>query len=148
MSSYRKAERIARERAATEEERGHRLSGVKPRALDGVPEDKRGAHYSCYLCLSDPDGNVRLETHGECHGVIATSSTRSGVDIYLGSGGAPEGVLAAAALRCIGGQMQGRLLFRNDDERGRAAKWGITDLDLVYNLLDLGNFCRSYRSIV
>ena len=49
-----------------------------------------------------------------------------------GSGGAPEGVLAAAALRCVGGQMQGRLVFRNDDERARAAKWGITDLNRKY----------------
>ncbi|WP_174293314.1 fructose-bisphosphatase class II, partial [Sphingomonas bacterium] len=59
------------------------------------------------------------------------------VDIYLGSGGAPEGVLAAAALRCVGGQFKGRLLFRNDDERGRAAKWGVTDLDKQYDLTEL-----------
>jgi len=57
--------------------------------------------------------------------------------MYLGSGGAPEGVLAAAALRCVGGQFQGRLLFRNDDERGRARRWGIEDLDRVYHLNDL-----------
>src|SRR6185369_11819464 len=61
----------------------------------------------------------------------------TGVDIYMGSGGAPEGVLAAAALRCIGGQMQGRLLFRNDDEKGRAAKMGIKDLNRKYSMLDL-----------
>ena len=61
----------------------------------------------------------------------------TGIDIYMGIGGAPEGVLAAAALRCIGGQMQGRLLFRNDDERGRAARCGIEDLDRKYGLLDL-----------
>ena len=78
-----------------------------------------------------------LISDGDVSGVIATSSPDSGVDLYMGSGGAPEGVLAAAALRCIGGQMQGRLLFRNDDERGRAAKWGITDLDRKYGLLDL-----------
>ena len=59
--------------------------------------------------------------------------------MYVGSGGAPEGVLAAAALRCIGGQMQGRLLFRNDDERGRARRIGITDLDRKYKLLDLAS---------
>ena len=80
-----------------------------------------------------------LISDGDVSGVIATSSQRSGVDIYIGSGGAPEGVLAAAALRCIGGQMQGRLIFRNDDERARAAKWGITDLDRVYNMLDLAS---------
>jgi len=55
----------------------------------------------------------------------------------MGTGGAPEGVLAAAALRCIGGQFQGRLLFRNDDERGRARRWGITDLDRKYSLQEL-----------
>ena len=63
---------------------------------------------------------IKLIQDGDVAGVIATSSPGAGVDIYFGSGGAPEGVLAAAALRCIGGQMMGRLLFRNDDERGRA----------------------------
>src|SRR3546814_1384403 len=57
----------------------------------------------------------------------------------MGSGGAPEGVLAAAALRCVGGQFKGRLLFRNDDERLRAKKWGIEDLDRVYDLEDLAS---------
>lgn len=80
---------------------------------------------------------IQMISDGDVSGVIATSLPDSGVDIYLGSGGAPEGVLAAAALRCIGGQMQGRLLFRNDDERARAAKWGVTDLDRRYNLLEL-----------
>src|SRR5262244_2045025 len=80
---------------------------------------------------------IMLISDGDVSGVIATSTPASGVDIYLGSGGAPEGVLAAAALRCIGGQMQGRLLFRNDDERGRAARWGVTDLNRKYGLLDL-----------
>jgi fructose-1,6-bisphosphatase II / sedoheptulose-1,7-bisphosphatase len=59
------------------------------------------------------------------------------VDIYIGTGGAPEGVLAAAALRCVGGQMQGRLLFRNENEKARAAKWGITDLHRKYDLREL-----------
>ena len=74
---------------------------------------------------------------GDVSGVIATSDPETGIDIYLGSGGAPEGVLAAAALRCIGGQMQGKLIFRNDDERGRAHRLGIIDLDRKYGLLDL-----------
>jgi fructose-1,6-bisphosphatase II / sedoheptulose-1,7-bisphosphatase len=74
---------------------------------------------------------------GDVAGVIATTDPETGIDIYLGSGGAPEGVLAAAALRCVGGQMQGRLVFRNDDERGRARRWGITDLDRVYRLEEL-----------
>jgi len=80
---------------------------------------------------------IMLISDGDVSGVIATSRPDSGIDIYLGSGGAPEGVLAAAALRCIGGQMQGRLLFRNDDERGRARRCGITDLDRKYGMLDL-----------
>ena len=78
-----------------------------------------------------PDGDVA--------GVIATTDPDTGVDIYMGSGGAPEGVLAAAALRCVGGQIQGRLLFRNDDERGRARRWGIEDLDRVYKLEDMAS---------
>jgi fructose-1,6-bisphosphatase II / sedoheptulose-1,7-bisphosphatase len=80
---------------------------------------------------------IMLISDGDVSGVIATTRPESGVDLYLGSGGAPEGVLAAAALRCLGGQMQGRLLFRNDDERGRARKWGITDLNLKYDYRDL-----------
>ncbi|WP_420406408.1 class II fructose-bisphosphatase [Nisaea sp.] len=82
---------------------------------------------------------IMLISDGDVSGVIATSQPTSGVDMYVGSGGAPEGVLAAAALRCIGGQMQGRLLFRNDDEKGRAHRLGITDLDRKYGLLELAN---------
>jgi fructose-1,6-bisphosphatase II / sedoheptulose-1,7-bisphosphatase len=80
---------------------------------------------------------IMLITDGDVSGVIATAQPDSGVDIYMGSGGAPEGVLAAAALRCIGGQMQGRLIFRNDDEKGRARKLGITDLGRKYSMMDL-----------
>ncbi len=82
---------------------------------------------------------IMLIGDGDVSGVIATSSPETGIDIYMGSGGAPEGVLAAAALRCIGGQMQGKLLFRNDDERGRARRLGITDLGRVYSLMDLAH---------
>jgi fructose-1,6-bisphosphatase II / sedoheptulose-1,7-bisphosphatase len=82
---------------------------------------------------------IMLITDGDVSGVIATSRPGSGIDIYLGSGGAPEGVLAAAALRCIGGQLQGRLLFRNEAERQRAARWGIKDLERKYSLLDLAH---------
>jgi fructose-1,6-bisphosphatase II / sedoheptulose-1,7-bisphosphatase len=80
---------------------------------------------------------IMLISDGDVSGVIATSRASSGVDIYMGSGGAPEGVLAAAALRCIGGQMQARLLFRNDDERGRARRLGVSDLNRKYKLHDL-----------
>ena len=80
---------------------------------------------------------VQLIPDGDVAGVIATTNEDTGIDIYMGSGGAPEGVLAAAALRCVGGQFNGRLLFRNDDERGRARKWGIEDLNKIYVLEEL-----------
>ena len=78
-----------------------------------------------------------LISDGDVSGVIATAQPDAGIDMYVGSGGAPEGVLAAAALRCIGGFMQGRLVFRNDDEKTRAKCCGITDLGRKYGLLDL-----------
>src|SRR2546423_9461501 len=83
---------------------------------------------------------------GDVSGVMATSDAETGIDIYMGSGGAPEGVLAAAALRCIGGQMQGRLLFRNDDERGRAHRLGINDLNRKYSLLDMAHGDVMFRA--
>ena len=82
---------------------------------------------------------VVLIADGDVAGVIATTNPDTGIDIYMGTGGAPEGVLAAAALRCVGGQFQGRLVFRNDDERRRAVKWGISDLDRIYDLNDLAS---------
>ena len=76
---------------------------------------------------------IRLITDGDVAGVIHCAEAElTGIDMYMGSGGAPEGVLAAAALKCMGGQMWGRLLFRNDDERGRARNAGIKDFDRVY----------------
>ncbi len=80
---------------------------------------------------------VKLIPDGDVAGVIDTTDPDTGVDVYMGSGGAPEGVLAAAALRCVGGQIQGRLLFRNDDEIARARRWGIEDLDRIYALEDM-----------
>ena len=80
---------------------------------------------------------IALINDGDVSGVIATAQPDTGIDMYIGTGGAPEGVLAAAALRCIGGQMQGRLVFRNEDEKARAAKWGITELDKKYCLQEL-----------
>jgi len=77
---------------------------------------------------------IRLITDGDVAGVMHCAEPDiTGIDIYMGSGGAPEGVLAAAALKCMGGQMYGRLMFRNDDERGRAAKAGIKDLNRIYS---------------
>ncbi len=80
---------------------------------------------------------VVLIGDGDVAGVIATTDPDTTIDMYMGQGGAPEGVLAAAALRCVGGQFNGRLVFRNEDEKRRAAKWGIEDLDRIYKLEDL-----------
>jgi len=80
---------------------------------------------------------IMLIPDGDVAGVIATTDPDTTIDMYMGSGGAPEGVLACAALRCVGGQFKGRLLFRNEDEKQRAYKWGITDLDKVYDLKEL-----------
>ena len=76
-------------------------------------------------------------TDGDVAGVINTTDPDTGVDLYLGQGGAPEGVLACAALKCVGGQFQGRLVFRNDDERERARRTGVTDFDRKYSLHEL-----------
>ncbi len=76
---------------------------------------------------------IRLITDGDVAGVIHCAEAEvTGIDMYMGSGGAPEGVLAASALKCMGGQIYGRLLFRNEDEKARARKAGITDLNRVY----------------
>ncbi len=81
---------------------------------------------------------IRLITDGDVAGVMHCAEPAvTGIDMYMGCGGAPEGVLAAAALKCMGGQIQGRLLFRNDAERGRAAKAGIGDLDKIYSRDDM-----------
>ena len=80
---------------------------------------------------------IQLIPDGDVAGVIAVTDPETTVDLYMGQGGAPEGVLAAAALRCVGGQFNGRLVFRNEDERARARKWGIEDLNRIYKLNDL-----------
>jgi fructose-1,6-bisphosphatase II / sedoheptulose-1,7-bisphosphatase len=80
---------------------------------------------------------VNLIPDGDVAGVIAVTDPDTTIDVYMGSGGAPEGVLAAAALRCVGGQFQGKLLFRNDAERMRAAQWGVSDLNRIYQLEEL-----------
>jgi len=119
----------------------------------------RPRHDSLIAKVRDAGARIMLISDGDVSGVMATSEEESGVDMYMGSGGAPEGVLAAAALRCIGGQMQARLLFRNDDERNRAQRCGIEDFDRKYDLLDLakgnvmfaatgvtnGSMCRGVR---
>ena len=80
---------------------------------------------------------VVLIGDGDVAGVIAVTDEDTTIDMYMGQGGAPEGVLAAAALRCVGGQFNGRLVFRNDDEKARARKWGIEDLNRIYTRDDL-----------
>lgn len=95
---------------------------------------ERPRHEEMIAEVRSTGASIRLITDGDVAGVMhCAESAVTGIDMYMGSGGAPEGVLAAAALKCMGGQIEGRLLFRNDDERGRAAKAGITDLDRVYS---------------
>lgn len=97
----------------------------------------RPRHEELIARVRETGARIMLISDGDVSAVIATSSQETGVDMYMGTGGAPEGVLAAAALRSTGGQMQGRLLFRNDDERARAARWGVKDLSRKYGLYDL-----------
>ena len=89
----------------------------------------RPRHAELIRAVREAGAGVQLIPDGDIAGVIWTTDPReTGIDIYMGSGGAPEGVLAAAALRCIGGQMQGRLMPMKDEERARAEKMGITDI--------------------
>ncbi|HEX2813091.1 MAG TPA: class II fructose-bisphosphatase [Sphingopyxis sp.] len=113
-----------------------REKGVSPQDIIVCVLD-RPRHEAIISELRSIGCGVALIPDGDVAGVIATTNPDTNVDIYMGSGGAPEGVLAAAALRCVGGQFKGRLLFRNDDERLRAKKWGIEDLGRVYDLEDL-----------
>ena len=99
----------------------------------------RPRHADLIAKVREAGARIMLISDGDVSGVIATAQPESGVDMYCGSGGAPEGVLAAAALRCIGGQMQGRLLFRNDDEKSRAKRLGVKDLNRKYAMLDLAS---------
>ena len=117
--------------AALAEATGKRISDLVVCILD------RPRHSTLISQVREAGARIQLISDGDVSGVIATAEADSDVDMYVGSGGAPEGVLAAAALRCIGGQMQGRLLFRNDAEAGRARQLGIEDLDRKYGLLEM-----------
>ena len=110
--------------------------GVEPGDLIVCVLD-RPRHAALIAELRELGCGVALIPDGDVAGVIAVTNEDTGIDLYMGSGGAPEGVLAAAALRCVGGQFNGRLIFRNDDERMRAAKWGIEDLNKIYKLEEL-----------
>jgi len=97
----------------------------------------RPRHEEMMAKVREAGARIQLIQDGDVAGVIATASPGTGADMYLGIGGAPEGVLAAAALRSIGGQMQGRLLFREEAEKERARRMGITDLSRKYSILDM-----------
>lgn len=97
----------------------------------------RPRHQELISKIREAGAKVQLITDGDVTGVIATSMPNTNIDMYMGMGGAPEGVLAAAALKCIGGQLNARLIFRNEDEKGRAYKTGIKDLNRQYTLNDL-----------
>jgi fructose-1,6-bisphosphatase II / sedoheptulose-1,7-bisphosphatase len=110
----------------------------------GVPVDEitacvldRPRHAEIIASLRSVGVRVYLITDGDVAGVINCTNPDTGIDFYMGQGGAPEGVLACAALKCVGGQFQGRLVFRNADERARAARWGIKDLDRKYDLHEI-----------
>jgi fructose-1,6-bisphosphatase II / sedoheptulose-1,7-bisphosphatase len=113
-----------------------KAKGVDPSEIIACVLD-RPRHAELIAELRGLGCGIMLIPDGDVAGVIAVTNPDTTIDVYMGSGGAPEGVLAAAALRCVGGQFQGRLLFRNDDERARAAKWGVEDLNRVYHLTDL-----------
>lgn len=109
------------------------------RAKGGTPQDitvcilERPRHQDLITAVRSTGAAIRLITDGDVAGVIhCAEAETTGIDMYMGSGGAPEGVLAASALKCMGGQIFGQLLFRNDDEKGRAARAGITDLGRIY----------------
>ena len=115
-----------------------KAKGVPPREITACILD-RSRHSTLIAKVREAGAAVALISDGDIAGVIHTSEPETGIDIYIGQGGAPEGVLAAAALRCVGGQIQGRLVFRNDDERSRAARIGIRDFNRKYNTIDLAS---------
>ena len=115
-----------------------RAKGVKPGEIIVCVLD-RPRHAELIAELRAIGCGVVLIGDGDVAGVIAVTDPDTTIDMYMGQGGAPEGVLAAAALRCVGGQFNGRLVFRNEDEKARARKWGIADKDFerIYKLDEL-----------
>ncbi|HEY8610960.1 MAG TPA: class II fructose-bisphosphatase [Roseomonas sp.] len=97
----------------------------------------RDRHKEIIRACREAGARIMLIPDGDVAGVVACSQPEAGVDLYLGWGGAPEGVLAAAALRCIGGQMQGRLIYETDEQRERAKSMGISDPDRIFNVGDM-----------
>jgi fructose-1,6-bisphosphatase II len=117
--------------AAIAEAKGMRVSDLTAVILE------RPRHEELIATVRKAGARIRLIQDGDVAGAIATCTGETGIDVLFGTGGAPEGVLAAAALRCVGGGMQGRLRFRSDDEVKRARAMGITDLERIYQLEDL-----------
>jgi fructose-1,6-bisphosphatase II / sedoheptulose-1,7-bisphosphatase len=115
-----------------------KAKGVKASDIRALVLD-RPRHANIIESIRSTGAAVQLITDGDVAGVIATTDPDTGIDIYIGQGGAPEGVLAAAALRCVGGQIQTRLIFKKDDERVRASRLGITDFNRKYSLMDLAS---------
>jgi fructose-1,6-bisphosphatase II / sedoheptulose-1,7-bisphosphatase len=113
-----------------------KAKGVDPSQVTVCVLD-RPRHAEIIASLRGVGVRIYLITDGDVAGVMNTADPETGVDLYIGQGGAPEGVLACAALKCVGGQFQGRLVFRNADERARAKRLGITELDKKYDLHEL-----------
>jgi fructose-1,6-bisphosphatase II / sedoheptulose-1,7-bisphosphatase len=110
-----------------------KAKGVKASEITVCVMD-RPRHADLIASLRAVNARVYLITDGDVAGVMNTAEPATGIDLYIGQGGAPEGVLACSALKCVGGQFQGRLVFRNADERARASRLGITEFDRKYNL--------------
>jgi fructose-1,6-bisphosphatase II / sedoheptulose-1,7-bisphosphatase len=113
-----------------------KAKGVDPSEITVCVLD-RPRHAEIIAGVREVGARIHLITDGDVAGVMNTADPETGIDLYLGQGGAPEGVLACAALKCVGGQFQGRLVFRNADERARAKRVGITDLDKKYDLHEM-----------
>jgi fructose-1,6-bisphosphatase II / sedoheptulose-1,7-bisphosphatase len=114
-----------------------KAKGVQPSAITALVLD-RPRHAAIIAAIRATGAAVRLIDDGDVAGVIhCADPDKSGIDIYIGTGGAPEGVLAAAALRCIGGQMQTRLILDTEEKRERALKMGITDPKFIYGIEDM-----------
>jgi fructose-1,6-bisphosphatase II / sedoheptulose-1,7-bisphosphatase len=113
-----------------------KAKGVKPEGITAILLD-RPRHADIIAAVRKTGAAVTLITDGDVAGVIHCAEPKTGIDIYIGIGGAPEGVLSAAALRCIGGQMQTRLILDTDERRERARKMGITDLKKKYEIEDM-----------
>lgn len=109
--------------------------GKTPKELTVIILD-RDRHLDLINEVRDTGARIHLIGDGDVSAAISTSYLTSGIDMLLGIGGAPEGVLAAAALKCLGGDMQGKLIFR-DEEKARAKKMGITDFNKIYTLNEL-----------